>query len=87
MKNDMQYLLDEQEGFDLWFDSNSSIQYNYYKHDFNSKDNEKLVRTIANNVGNVYIHLSNIFDYRYGILLQFKNKSTIIKQFYKFNKT
>ena len=66
MKNDMQYLLDEQEGFDLWFDSEfPSIQYNYYKHDFfNSKDNEKLVRTIANNVGNVYIHLSNIFDYQ-----------------------
>ena len=54
---------------------------------FNSKDNAKLVRTIANNVGNVYIHLSNIFDSLcYGILLQFKNKSTIIKQFYKFNK-
>ena len=66
MKQDMQFLLQEQEGFDLWFDAEfPGIEYNYYRHDFfNSKDNEKLIKKIADNVGNVYIHLSNIFDYQ-----------------------
>lgn len=65
-KERMQDLLNEQHGFDEWFASDFPlINYNFRKHDFfNSKENDKLIESVKNNVGNVYIHLSNIYDYQ-----------------------
>lgn len=65
-KDRMQKLVDEQDGFQKWFTNTLPyINYNYRKHDFfNSIENDKLVESAKNNVGNVYIHLSNIYHYQ-----------------------
>tara|TARA_B110000037_G_scaffold199404_1_gene239128 strand:- start:305 stop:1384 length:1080 start_codon:yes stop_codon:yes gene_type:complete len=65
-KHRMQKLLDEQDGFAEWYrDKFSFINYNFRKHDFfNSKENDKLIESVKNNIGNVYIHLSNIYHYQ-----------------------
>lgn len=62
----MQKLVNQQYGFEDWFSNILPyINYNYRKHDFfNSIENDKLVEGVKNNVGNVYIHLSNIYHYQ-----------------------
>lgn len=61
-----QQLLDKQNGFDEWYRDNFPfINYNFRKHDFfNSKENDQLIESVKNNVGNVYMHLSNIYHYQ-----------------------
>jgi hypothetical protein len=65
-KHRMQELVNQQDGFETWFNNTLPyINYNYRKHDFfNNTENDKLVESVKNNVGNVYIHLSNIYHYQ-----------------------
>lgn len=65
-KQNMQNLLDSQEGFAEWHKNVfPKIDYKYIQHDFfNGLDIRDLVGDLENTVGNTYMHLSNIFHYQ-----------------------
>ena len=66
MADQMQAQVDNQLGFKDWHaDAFKHIGYSYHIHDFfNPTDNARLLDSIQSNVGNVYVHLSNIYHYQ-----------------------